>query len=444
MDGEPAVVSGLDLETLRAAFPALRRRINGQDVAYFDGPGGTQVPRTVADAVHAYLLEHNANAGWSYPSSHETDAILAAGRRAFADFFGGGPDEVAFGPNMTTLTLRISRALGRELRPGDPVVVTELDHHANVDPWKALAAERGARIRVVRMDPATGLLDLDHLERCLDGARILALGAASNAIGTMPDVPAAAALARAAGATTFVDAVHFAPHELPDVRAMGADFVAVSPYKFYGPHLGVVWGRKARIEALELPRVESAPDTAPARIETGTLAFEAVAGATAAVDFLAALGRAPGAPSAPHASARSDPSPDPSPGSSPDPPYPGGRRAALDRAYAALRERGDALFRRLWEALDGTPGVRLHGLPPGSRRTPTLGLGLEGVDPVHATRALAERAVFITHGDFYATTVVRRLGYGPGGMLRAGCVAYTTEEEVDRLATGLRALARTA
>jgi cysteine desulfurase family protein (TIGR01976 family) len=406
------------LDAIRARFPALRRTVAGQPVAYFDGPGGTQVPVAVADAVRAYLLEHNANAGWNYPTSHETDAVLDAGRLAFADLFGGRPDEIAFGANMTTLTLRVSRALGRTLRPGDPVVVTELDHHANVDPWKALAAERTARIRVVRMDAASGALDLEDLERKLDGARILAIGAASNAIGTITDVSNAAAMARAAGAVVFVDAVHYAAHERVDVHALGADFLVASPYKFYGPHLGVLWGKRERLEALELPRVASAPDTAPDRVETGTLSFEAVAGATAAVEFLAGVAE----------DATGEAGPD--------------RRQRLDRAFQTLHARGEALFRRLWEGMSEVVGVRAHGPPPGGARTPTLGFGLEGLEPARATAALAERGVFITHGDFYATTVVRRLGYGAGGMLRAGCAAYTTIEEVDRLVEGVRDLSR--
>jgi cysteine desulfurase family protein (TIGR01976 family) len=419
----PAARPGLDIDAIRNEFPALRREVAGRPIAYFDGPGGTQVPARVADAVRAYLLEHNANAGWNYPTSHETDAVLEAGRAAFADFFGGRADEVAFGQNMTTLTLRVSRALGRTLAPGDPVVVTELDHHANVDPWKALAAERGADIRVVGMDPATGTLDMDDLARNVDGARILAIGAASNALGTMPDVAAAAALAAAAGAVVFVDAVHLAPHALPDVTALGADFLVVSPYKFYGPHLGVLWGKRERIEALDLPRVASAPDGSPERVETGTLSFEAIAGATAALDWLAALTgltglTGPDAPATPGAA----------------------RRARLADAYAALHVRGEQLFRRLWDGLSDSARVRTHGPPPGSRRTPTLGFSVDGVDPARATAELARRGVFITHGDFYATTVARRLGYGDAGLLRAGCVAYTTAEEVDRLIDGVRDL----
>ena len=411
-------------EWIRSRFPALRRVHNDHTIAYFDGPGGTQVPEEVADAVRGYLLEHNANEGWNYTTSLETDALVTEARQTFADLFGARPDEIAFGQNMTTLTLRLSRALGHELEPGDVVVVTELDHHANVDPWKAMARERDAEVRVVRMDPGSGTLDLDDLRAKLDGrARILAIGAASNALGTITDVAAAAELAHDAGATVFVDAVHYAPHALIDVHQLGADFLAVSPYKFYGPHLGVLWGRKDRLEALDLPRVASAPDDAPERFETGTLSFEAIVGATAAVHFLASIG-ADGEGSTGEAGEQGV----------------GERRRRLRSAYDALHERGEALFRRLWEGIQAIDGARAYGPQPGQPRTPTLGFAVEGVDPREATAQLAERGLFVTHGDFYATTVIQRLGYGGNGMLRAGCVAYTTEEEVDRLVEAVRSL----
>lgn len=407
-----------ELGTIRERFPALRRRVNDAPVAYFDGPGGTQVPAAVADAVRDYLLHHNGNAGWNYPTSQETAAVLAQGRAAVADLLGGRPEEVAFGPSMTTLTLRISRALGRMLEPGDPVVVTELDHHANVDPWKALAAERGAEIRTVRLLPDTGTLDMAELERAVDGARILAIGAASNALGTMPDLEAAIGLARSAGAIVYVDAVHYAPHALLDVQRLRADFVVASPYKFYGPHLGVLWGRRERIEALELPRVASAPDRAPERVETGTLPFEALAGATAAIEFLASLAQPSG-----------------DDGTS--------RRDRLEAAYRWLQQRGEALFRRLWDGLYDVDGVTLYGPPPGEPRTPTLGFTIDGISPRDAVGRLAEWGLFLSHGDFYATSVIDRLGVRErGGLLRAGIVAYTTAGEIDRLVDGVSELAR--
>ena len=416
----------LSISEIRASFPSLARRAGGRPVAYFDGPGGTQVPGVVADAVRSYLLEHNANEGWNYPTSHETDQILHAGRAAMADLLGGRPDEIAFGQNMTTLTLRVSRALGLRMEPGDEVVVTELDHHANVDPWKALARERGVTVRVARMDPRAGTLDLDDLASKLGPrTRVLAIGAASNALGTISDVAAAAERARAAGALVYVDAVHYAPHALPDVAVLGADFLVVSPYKFYGPHLGALWGRKELLEELELPRVESAPSTAPERLETGTLAFEAIAGTTAAIDFIAGLA--------------ADDGDGPASGDAPSFPT---RRNRLASAYEVLHARGDALFRRLWEGLVGIDRVLLFGVEPGSPRTPTMGFAIQGVDAREAAGALAERGLFLSHGDFYATSVIRRIGYGGRGILRAGCALYTTEEEVDRLIEGVADLVR--
>lgn len=421
------------IETIRSRFPALDRRVDGQPVAYFDGPGGTQVPVEVADAVRDYLLYHNGNSGWNYPTSQESAAIVDAGRAAMADFLGARADEVAFGASMTTLTLRLARALGRTLEPGDRVVVTELDHHANVDPWKALAAERGAEIRVVRMDPAAGRLDMDDLGAAVDGARILAIGAASNALGTITDVATAAAMARDAGATVFVDAVHFAPHELVDARALGADFLAVSPYKFYGPHSGVLWGRKERIEALDLAKVEPAPDDAPARLETGTCSFEAIAGVTAAVDFLASLG---------DDGAQLDLAVEDGPGGgAPDPGAGQGRRASLRAAYRALHEAGSGLFTRLWDGVSEIDGVTTFGPAPGEPRTPTLGFLIDGITPEEAAGRMAARGLFVTHGDFYATTAVQRLGHGEHGILRAGCAAYTTADEIDRLVEAVRELA---
>lgn len=422
----PADVAAAAGETaaIRARFPALLRDVGGRPVAYLDGPGGTQVPAEVADAVRDYLLHHNGNSGWNYPTSHESDAIVEAGRSAVADLLGARPHDIAFGASMTTLTLRLSRALGRTLEPGDRVVVTELDHHANVDPWKAVAAERGAEIRVVRMEPRTGRLDTDDLADAVRNARILAIGAASNALGTINDVAAAAGMAREAGATVFVDAVHYAPHQLVDVDALDADFLAVSPYKFYGPHSGVLWGRRQRIEALELPRVVAAPDHSAERLETGTPSFEAIAGITAAVDFLASLGDL--------ASHR-------------QPPRTGEeRRARLRTAYRSLHEAGTALFTRLWEGMSGIDGVTTFGPPPDTARTPTLAFLIDGITPHDAAGRLARHGLFVTHGDFYAPTVLERLGHGEHGLLRVGCAAYTTADEVDRLVEAVRELASAA
>ena len=401
------------VDAIRARFPALARRHEGAPVAYFDGPGGTQVPEAVADAMRDYLFHHNANTHWVYPSSVETDERIAAARAALADLLGARADEIAFGQNMTTLTFHLARALGRALGPGDEVVVTELDHHANVAPWQALVRERGITLRTARMDPGTGQLDWDDLARAIGPrTRVLAIGAASNALGTITDVARAAAMARAVGATVFVDAVHYAPHALVDVRALGCDFLACSAYKFHGPHVGVLWGRRDRIESLDVPKLAPAPDTAPERLETGTQSHEGIVGAAAAVDFLASL-----------ASGDS-------------------RRDRLARAYAALHARGAALLERMWRGLCDIPGVRVYGPPPEAPRTPTVSFTVSGRSADEVASRLAHEAVFASSGDFYAATVVERLGVGAQGLVRAGCACYTTEAEVDRLLEGVRRAAR--
>ena len=396
-------------EAIRACFPALERRHGGAPVAYFDGPGGTQVPRAVGAAMTDYLFAHNANTHWAYPTSAETDAALADARHALGDLLGAAPEEIVFGANMTTLTFHLARALGRRWGPGDEIVVTELDHHANVAPWHALARERGLTVRTARMIPETGRLDDAHLESLLNKkTRLLALGAASNALGTINDVPRLAARARAAGALVFVDAVHYAPHRLVDVGALGCDFLACSAYKFYGPHVGILFGKRALLEEIDFLKLAPAPDTAPERAETGTLNHEGIVGAAAAVDFLAGLAEGPT------------------------------RRARLDAAFEALHARGEALTARLWHGLDEIDGVRCYGPPPGAARTPTVSFTVRGVSSEEVSRRLAARGVFASHGDFYAATVVERLGVE--GLVRAGCACYTTLGEIDRLLDGVREL----
>jgi cysteine desulfurase family protein (TIGR01976 family) len=408
-----AAAGTASVDSIRSRFPALQRRHAGLPVAYFDGPGGTQVPQPVVDAMSDYLLSHNANTHWAYPTSVETDAALAAARGALADFLGGKPSEVAFGANMTTLTFHLGRALGRRWAPGDELVVTELDHHANVDPWRQLARERDLVVRTVRFRPETGQLDMDDLAAALaPRARLLAIGAASNALGTKSDVRRAADLAHAKGALVFVDAVHYAPHALVDVGALGADFLACSAYKFYGPHVGVLWGRQALLEALDVPKLEPAPDNAPDRLETGTQNHEGIVGAGAAVDFLASLSTGPD------------------------------RRSRLVASMGALHARGQELVERLWKGLRAIPGVTLYGPPPTAPRTPTVAFVVKGYPSEDVAKALAARALFVSNGDFYAATVVRRLGHEKEGVVRAGCACYTTPEEVDRLVEGVVELAR--
>jgi cysteine desulfurase family protein (TIGR01976 family) len=408
-----AITTAASVETIRSRFPALERRHKGTPVAYFDGPGGTQVPRSVVDAMSDYLLHHNANTHWAYPTSVETDALIESARESLADFLGGRPSEIAFGANMTTLTFHLGRALGRRFNEGDEIVVTELDHHANVDPWRQLAKERGLAVKAVPFRTATGQLEMDALAAALGPrTRLVAIGAASNALGTINDVRRVADRAHGLGALVFVDAVHYAPHQRVDVGALDADFLACSAYKFYGPHVGVLWGREELMLGLDLPKLQPAPDSSPESLETGTQNHEGIVGAAAAVEFLASLadGKA--------------------------------RRARLDAAFKTLHARGQQLVERLWAGLREIDGVAVYGPPPSEPRTPTVSFTVRGLGSEDVARALAERAVFVSNGDFYATTAVARLGHAADGVVRAGCACYTTADEVDRLLDGVRALAR--
>ena len=402
------------LDQIRARFPALDRIHNGSPVAYFDGPGGTQVPREVVDAVSDYLLNHNANSHWAFPTSVETDAIITNARETLADFLGAAPNEIAFGANMTTLTFHLARALGRGYAPGDEIVITELDHHANIAPWTSLEKDRGIVIRAAKM-MSPGQLDWDDYAGQLNSrTKLVAIGAASNALGTITDVRRAAAMAHAAGAQVFVDAVHYAPHELVDVRAIDCDFLACSAYKFYGPHIGVLYGKADMLGAIDFPKLLPSPNTVPERAETGTQNHEGMAGAAAAVEFLASLAA----------------------GTS--------RREQLRAGFRELHARGVSLVTRMWEGLSAIDGVCVYGLPPDAPRTPTVAFTVRGLSSTEVARQLAERAVFVSNGDFYATTLVDRLGQAKDGMVRAGCACYTTREEVDRLIEGVREIARAA
>jgi cysteine desulfurase family protein (TIGR01976 family) len=407
---ESAIVAST--ETIREDFPALERVHAGEPVAYFDCPGGTQVPGSVASAMLDYLFNHNANAKWAFPTSAETDAARAHARLVYGVFLNCAPNEVVFGANMTTLTFHLSRAIGRRLGPGDEIVVTELDHHANVGPWTALEAERGVTVRWVRLIPETGQIDWEHLTSLVgDRTKVVAIGAASNAIGTISNVRAAADIAHTVDALIFVDGVHYAPNALVDVSLLDCDFFVCSPYKCYGPHLGVLYGRYDLLADLEFPSLVPAPDTAPERAETGTLNHEGMVGAAAAVEWLASLADA---------------------GDS--------LRSKLRYVYDALHERGTRLLGDLWNGLVQVPGVRLYGPSPDSDRTPTIGFTVHGVASRDVAQFLGERGVFTSHGDFYAHTVIERLGLQPEGLVRAGCACYTTEEDVSRLLDGVRAL----
>ena len=394
------------VEEIRSHFPALERVHNDYPVAYFDGPGGTQVPRYVVEKMTDYLYHHNANTHWAYPTSAETDAALAHAREVFAEFLNASPTEIAFGANMTTLTMHLSRALSLNYNPGDEIVVTELDHHANIDPWRRLTVERGVTIRTVRMDTATGQINREDLERHIGPrTKLLAIGAASNALGTINDLKSAIAMAHNAGALVFVDAVHYAPHALMDVKELDCDFAGMSAYKFYGPHIGVLFAKRALFEQINFPKLVPAPDYAPENAETGTQNQEGMVGAAAAVEYLASLG--------------------------------GGAslRESLRSVFQETHRRNMLLFTRLWNALTSMPRITLYGPPPDLARTPTVAFTIDGCSSTDAARRLAEKGLFLSHGDFYAYTIVQRLGLE--GLIRAGCAIYTTEEEIDRLIDGV-------
>ena len=400
------------LAGIRSQFPALERVHNGSSVAYFDGPGGTQVPRSVGDAMLEYLYQHNANTEWAYPGSAETDEAIASARQTLADFLNASPSEIAFGANMTTLTMHLSRALGRRFAKGDEIVVTELDHHANSDPWRQIARDRDLCVRTVRMIPETGQLDWDDFERQLNGkTKLVAIGAASNALGTINDVARAARMARDTGALVFVDAVHYAPHSLPDVKAMDCDFLACSAYKFYGPHVGILYGREGLLDALDFPKLRPAHDNSPDKVETGTLNHEGIVGSAAAVDFLASSATQ---------------------GAS--------RRERLASAFDEIHSRGAELFAVLWDGLAATKGAHVYGAAPALPRTPTIAFTVQGVHSRRVAEQLAARGVFVSHGDFYAMTVVERLGLSEEGLVRAGCAIYTSMDEVERLVEGVRSI----
>src|SRR5256714_1657820 len=407
----------LSTDEIRKAFPALAREHKGFPVAYFDAPGGTQAPRVVVDAVADYLLNHNANTHWEYPSSHETDAILESARRTFADFLNASANEIVFGPNTTTMIYHLSRALGRTLGRGDEIVITELEHHANVAPWQALKAERGIRLKVAQMDPESGQLDWNDFERLVTKkTKVVAFGAGCNALGTVNNFQGAVKLAHSVGALALVDAVHYAPYFLCDVKEMDCDFLTCSAYKFYGPHVSVFYGKKELLESVDFPKLQPAPNTAPECAEMGTQSHEGIAGAAATVDFYASLVRGTGVPPVNLAQdARAT------------------RREALKRSFAGLRAHSAPQVSQLWESLSRIAGVRLYGPPPHIERTPTVSFVIKGVASTEVARRLSERGFFASHGDFYAQTVVDRLGLQPEGLVRVGCACYTSDEEIETL-----------
>jgi len=408
----------LDIDALRLRFPALAVSHGDRPLVFFDGPGGTQVPDAVIDAVGDYYRTSNANHGGPFATSRRSDAIVEEAHAAVADLLGVDADEVILGANMTTLTFHLSRSIAAGLEPGDEIIVTGLDHSANVDPWLAVAADRGLVVRwwEPRLDDCT--LHLEDLDALLSGrTKLLAVGWASNAVGTINPVADAVAAAHRAGALAYVDAVHAAPHLSIDARAVDADFVACSVYKFFGPHVGAVYGRRSILAALRAYKVRPAEH----RFETGTGNFEGHAGTLAAIGYLEDVGRMAGGPAT------------------------ATRRERLVSAMRAIREVELALYRRLHDGLAAIPGVHLHGITDPvafERRTPTAALTVDGVDARDVAVRLGADGIAVWDGDFYAMGLVERLGLGPvGGLVRIGLTHYNTAGEVDRLLAALRRIA---
>jgi cysteine desulfurase family protein (TIGR01976 family) len=415
-------MTAFDVEALRSEFPALGRVHQGRPVVFLDGPGGTQVPRRVVDAVATYLVETNANAGGAFATSQASDAIVEEAHAAVADFLGAAsPDEIKFGLNMTTLTLQIGRSIGATLSPGDEVVVTTLDHEANVSTWEAMAADRGLTVRKVAIREDDVTLDLEDLESKLGSrTKLVAIGYASNAVGTINPVREIVARAHEVGALAYVDAVAYAPHGPIDVLGLDADFLVCSAYKWFGPHLGALYGKADVLDALPAFKARPAHD----RFETGTAAFESIAGTLAATDYLRDIGRRLGS------SAATD------------------RRSELVAGMAAIVDHERALVTELIDGLESMGGLTIHGITDRTRfadRVPTVAVSIDGVHPRDAAQRLGRQGIYAWDGDFYATGLIERLGKAEtGGVLRLGLVHYNTAEEVVRTLEAVEAIATAA
>ena len=403
-----------DLRSVREQFPALSRKYNGRGVVYFDGPGGSQVAKQAIHAMSVYMERGGANLHGVFPTSIETEEILSETRQAAADFLGAGPEEISFGANMTTLTFAISRALSREWDGSSEIVVTELDHRANVDPWLIAASEKGAKVRWVRVDPETLTLDQNDLEQNInERTKLVAVGLASNAVGTVSDVAAVAERVHNVGGVVAVDAVHAAPHIPIDRDAIGADVITCSAYKFFGPHVGVSAIKRDLFEKMDVYRLDPAPDHIPDKLETGTQNHEGIAGVKGALDFISSLGE----------------------GTS--------RRQRLASAMRTVEEHETDLAETFRAALHDLPGVKLYAAPDGVRKTPTIAFRVEGHAPEEVCARMLEHGYFIAAGDFYASTLAQKLGIkDSGGFVRAGLAPYNSEEEVERFVKVLDRLVR--
>ncbi|HMP02878.1 MAG TPA: cysteine desulfurase-like protein [Gemmatales bacterium] len=412
------MVSPLDVAACRACFPALERLQAGRPVVYADGPAGSQVPVSVAEAVTGYLLRHNANHDGMFATSRESDALIAAAHRASAELLGAtDPDEVVFGANMTTLCLALSRALARTWNRGDEVVVTRIDHDANVTPWVRAAEDAGAVVRFVDIHPGDCTLNLDDLKRKLGPrTQLVAVACASNAVGTLNPLPEIVAAAHGVGALVCLDAVHFAPHALMDVADWDADFVLCSAYKFFGPHVGLLWGRRTLLEDLKPYKVRPASNDLPGRWMTGTQNHEGLAGLLAAIDYLASLSGADSAQP---------------------------RRERLAASFAAIVEHERQLATRFLEGVAPLAQWKVWGItdkPRRAERVPTFALTHEHLRPRDAAAQLADQGIFTWHGNFYAIELTETLGLEPHGLLRIGFLHYNTLAEVDRVVAALAEL----
>jgi cysteine desulfurase family protein (TIGR01976 family) len=407
---------------LRREFPALSQELDGRPIAFFDGPGGTQVHGSVIEALTRYFTEANSNAHGAFEFSRRTDATVTAAREAMADFVGSRrPDEIVFGPSMTSLTFNLSRAIGRTLQPEDEIVVTRLDHDANVAPWAALE-ESGAVIRWVDFDPTDCTLDMDGMHASIgDRTRLVAVAAASNAVGTVNDFALIARWAHEVNAWIFVDAVQYAPHAPIDVQELDADFLSFSTYKLFGPHQAVLWGRYDLLDRLPAYKVIPAGNVPPDKFETGTPHFEAMAGSTAAVEYIASVGRRFGQPANES------------------------RRAALVAGMETIRAYEQDLAERLIKGLQEIEGVRIYGITNPDRlneRMPVVSFTLDGHGPRATAQRLGDRAIFLWSGHFYAVHAIERLGLaGSGGVVRIGINHYNTQDEIDRLLEALSEIA---
>ena len=436
------IVPTLDLTYIRSQFPSLAQTVNGHPAAFLDGPGGTQVPQRVIDAIADYLRRDNANTGGAYATSLRTDAMIAEARAAMADFLHCAADEVAFGPNMTTLTFAMSRAIGRELKPGDEIVVTRLDHDANVSPWLAMAEDRGITVRWAEIHDEDCTLDMADLASKINPkTKLVAAGYASNAVGTINPVKEIVRLTHAAGALAYIDAVHYGPHGFIDVAALDCDFLVCSTYKFFGPHMGVLFGKREHLQRLRPYKVRPNTNAIPNCWEWGTLNHECIAGIAACVEYIADLGRGLKNGSTnkrvPHPSRLSKGGNDAAGTSGITE-----RRAAIEAAYTAIHEHERALLEKLMAGLKKIPGLKIYGITDPARfseRCATLAVRIENHTPLELSTKLGEQGFFTWDGNYYALNLTEHLDVEKsGGFLRIGLVHYNTVDEVDRLLAALR------